>query len=83
MTSSWGAVLIPGGASDPTSAIQLADVRMYEHKDAGRISAGSQVSEALLITLEERQPELGRHVHGVADAGGPGRASVSGWRRTS
>lgn len=64
--SSLGSVLIPADASDPGAAIQLADVRMYEQKDSGRVSAGSQVEEALLTTLAERQPDLGEHVHGVA-----------------
>ncbi len=66
VTSSWGCVLIPDEAADPTSALQTADVRMYEQKDSGRVSAGSQVEEALLKALEERQPDLGRHVHSVA-----------------
>ncbi len=66
VTSSWGRVLIPEEAAHPTAALQTADVRMYERKDSGRISAGSQVEEALLQALEERQPELGRHGHSVA-----------------
>jgi two-component system, cell cycle response regulator len=66
VSSSWGSVLIPEEAAHPSAALQMADVRLYERKDSGRISAGSQVEEALLAALEERQPELGRHVHSVA-----------------
>ncbi len=66
VSSSWGRVLIPEEASHPSAALQTADVRLYERKDSGRVSAGSQVEEALLAALEERQPELGRHVHSVA-----------------
>jgi diguanylate cyclase (GGDEF)-like protein len=66
VSSSWGRVLIPEEAAHPSAALQTADVRLYERKDSGRISAGSQVEEALLAALEERQPELGRHVHSVA-----------------
>ena len=66
VSSSWGSVLIPEEAAHPSAALQTADVRLYERKDSGRVSAGSQVEEALLAALEERQPELGRHVHSVA-----------------
>ncbi len=64
--SSLGCVLIPLDTEDPAAAIQLADVRMYKQKDSGRVSVGSQVEEALLTSLAERQPDLGEHVHDVA-----------------
>ncbi|MFN8161179.1 MAG: diguanylate cyclase [Solirubrobacterales bacterium] len=66
VSNSWGRALIPEDASHPSAALQTADVRMYEQKDSGRVSAGSQVEEALLQTLEERRPDLGAHVHSVA-----------------
>ena len=34
--SSWGAAAIPAEAGDPSSALQLADVRMYAQKEARR-----------------------------------------------
>jgi hypothetical protein len=37
VSSSWGAVRIPGEAGDPSDAIQLADVRMYAQKESGRL----------------------------------------------
>jgi HD-GYP domain-containing protein (c-di-GMP phosphodiesterase class II) len=39
---------------------------MYAEKAGGRPPAGRQVADALLRTLEERHPDLGEHVDGVA-----------------
>ena len=36
VNSSWGAATIPAEAGDPTTALQLADVRMYAQKESRR-----------------------------------------------
>jgi diguanylate cyclase (GGDEF)-like protein len=46
---SWGAVEVPTEESDPSSALQLADVRMYAQKESRRLSqdpAGPTVTAA-------------------------------------
>jgi HD-GYP domain-containing protein (c-di-GMP phosphodiesterase class II) len=40
---------------------------MYADKAGGRPPTGRQVADALLRTLQERHPDLGEHVGGVAD----------------
>jgi diguanylate cyclase (GGDEF)-like protein len=64
---SYGAVHLPAETSDTEEALQVADRRMYVRKTGGRPSAGRQVGDALLRALEERHPELGEHLDGVAD----------------
>ena len=36
--ASWGGVMIPREAGDPSSALQLADVRMYAQKESRRVA---------------------------------------------
>jgi two-component system cell cycle response regulator len=67
VTSSFGAVAIPAESSNPVSALQLADQRMYENKDSQRLSAGGQAKAVLLRALREREPVLGEHVHDVSE----------------
>jgi len=38
VASSWGTAVIPGEADDPSSALQLADVRMYAQKESRQVS---------------------------------------------
>jgi response regulator RpfG family c-di-GMP phosphodiesterase len=57
VTASYGVVHLPAEASDPTSALLLADQRMYGHKDGRRASAVSQPRDLLLGVLREREPE--------------------------
>jgi diguanylate cyclase (GGDEF)-like protein len=38
VASSWGTAVIPGEAGDPSSALQLADVRMYAQKESRQVS---------------------------------------------
>ncbi|MDX6643645.1 MAG: hypothetical protein QOD76_1607 [Solirubrobacteraceae bacterium] len=66
---SYGSVLMPGEATEPARALQLADKRMYLEKAGGRRSAAAQVSDVLLRTLEARSPDLVAHLDGVADLG--------------
>jgi two-component system cell cycle response regulator len=54
-------------AGDATTAMQLADRRMYARKNGGRPSAGRQTRDVLLATLMEREPDLTAHVKDVAE----------------
>jgi diguanylate cyclase (GGDEF)-like protein len=64
---SYGSVHLPAETSDTEEALHIADRRMYVRKTGGRPSAGRQVSDALLRALEERHPDLGEHLDGVAE----------------
>ena len=62
-----GAAMLPEEAHSAEQALHLADQRMYVKKNGGRPSAGRQVGDVLLRTLEERHPELGDHLDDVAE----------------
>jgi two-component system cell cycle response regulator len=64
--ASWGMVQIPAEALTPTDALRLADRRMYAKKGRRADSARSQTRGVLLRVLHEREPELDRHLDGVA-----------------
>jgi two-component system cell cycle response regulator len=64
--ASCGWVLLPHEhAEDPSSALRIADRRMYAQKNLGRASAGRQTVDVLLKVLSERSAELGVHLHDV------------------
>ena len=64
--SSHGWVLLPHEeVIDSSTAMRLADRRMYAQKNLGRASAGRQATDALLQVLSERSAELGNHMHDV------------------
>jgi diguanylate cyclase (GGDEF)-like protein len=65
--ASYGAVLLPADAADPSNALRLADQRMYAMKNGGRSSAGRPTTDALVKVLAERHPEIGEHVDDVAE----------------
>jgi diguanylate cyclase (GGDEF)-like protein len=64
--ASWGMVQLPGEARTPKDALQIADRRMYMQKGQRADSALSQARGVLLGVLREREPELDRHLGGVA-----------------
>jgi len=64
--ASWGKVVIPVEVVTPTDALRLADRRMYAKKGRRADSARSQTRGVLLRVLHEREPELERHLDGVA-----------------
>ena len=67
VTPSQGSVAIPGETRDLTAAFQMADQRLYLQKGDRRRSRDSdQVRDVLLQAVRERQPDLDRHVGGVA-----------------
>ena len=61
VTCSTGSAELPAEASDRSSALQLADQRMYSQKDSRRHSAGGEVEAVLIRVLNQRAPELGEH----------------------
>ncbi len=73
--ASWGMVRLPGEAQTPKDALLIADRRMYTQKGQRADSALSQARGVLLGMLREREPELDRHLGGVAHlAAAMGRA---------
>jgi diguanylate cyclase (GGDEF)-like protein len=64
--ASYGAILLPAEADDPTEALRLVDLRMYAHKRQGRRSADRQSKDVLLHALNERHPELRTRLRYVA-----------------
>jgi diguanylate cyclase (GGDEF)-like protein/PAS domain S-box-containing protein len=64
--ASWGGVIVPDEAPDVTSALVMADQRMYADKGVGRVSAKQQARDLILRVLEERHPELHEHSGAVA-----------------
>jgi two-component system, cell cycle response regulator len=70
ITASWGKVLIPVEVTTPTDALRVADRRMYAKKGRRADSARSQTRGVLLRMLHEREPELERHLDGVARLAG-------------
>jgi diguanylate cyclase (GGDEF)-like protein len=65
VTCSTGWAAIPREATNRSSALQLADQRMYEHKDARRPSTGGEVEAVLVRLLNQRAPDLAEHVMAV------------------
>jgi diguanylate cyclase (GGDEF)-like protein len=63
---SYGSIALPREADDASSALRIADQRMYTAKNSGRASAGRQSKDVLLRALAERDPSLGEHLTDVA-----------------
>ena len=67
VTASYGVVQIPSEADSCEAALQLADERMYAHKDSRRANSRRQARDVLVQVLAEREPELRRHMADVAE----------------
>jgi diguanylate cyclase (GGDEF)-like protein/putative nucleotidyltransferase with HDIG domain len=65
--ASFGATVVPSGATDPSELLRLADRRLYVCKNRRRGSADHQSAEVLLAVLAERTPDLDQHVKTVAE----------------
>jgi diguanylate cyclase (GGDEF)-like protein len=65
-SSSSGSVLLPDEADDPSTALLLADRRMYSQKRLRSHSAERQTRSVLLRILREREPDLDEHLRSVA-----------------
>jgi diguanylate cyclase (GGDEF)-like protein len=64
---SHGAALLPSEARDTSTALTIADQRMYAAKRVGRVSAAQQSKDVLLSAVSERNRDLGAHGHDVAE----------------
>jgi two-component system, cell cycle response regulator len=64
---SHGAALLPSEARDTSTALTIADQRMYAAKRVGRVSAAQQSKDVLLSAVFERDRDLGAHGHDVAE----------------
>jgi two-component system cell cycle response regulator len=67
VTASYGVVQIPSEADSSEAALQLADERMYAHKDSRRANSRRQARDVLVQVLAEREPELRRHMAEVSE----------------
>jgi two-component system cell cycle response regulator len=67
ITASCGVVVIPDEATTVTSALGLADERMYAEKGRGVREGPSQTQSVLMQLLTEREPTLRTHVHDVGE----------------
>jgi len=65
VTSSFGAVVLPDEASDVSTALGLADERLYAQKQARR-GGPSQSMDAFIEALATQEPALHAHLEGVA-----------------
>ncbi|HEX6620474.1 MAG TPA: diguanylate cyclase, partial [Solirubrobacteraceae bacterium] len=63
--ASFGLVSLPADADTAVDALRLADHRMYALKHGRRATKG-EAREVLLAVLGEREPDLQRHMHDVA-----------------
>ena len=67
ISASHGLVHLPTEASDSSTAMQIADQRLYANKGARQLNAVSQQArDVLMQILQERQPDLHTHLHDVA-----------------
>jgi two-component system, cell cycle response regulator len=66
ITAEMGYVALPDEAGDATSALHLADERLYEQK-YNRDQGDTDSHEVLLRVLEEREPGLREHMRLVAE----------------
>ena len=68
ISASVGSVTLPEETEDVGEALRLADQRMYAHKNGvRRAGAGTEVKQALLSALAQRDPALSDHVTDVGD----------------
>lgn len=65
VSSAFGAVTIPEETTDPSTALSIADERLYAHKEQHAMRRGT-AHELLLRTVAEREPGLRDHAAGVA-----------------
>ena len=67
VTNACGVAMLPRDASTPEEALRLADLRMYESKNRGRIGPARQVTQTLMLALEERNLGLPSELAGIGE----------------
>jgi two-component system, cell cycle response regulator len=66
VSSAYGAAVIPDDATTVSTALSVADERLYAHKELLAEIRRGTAHEPLLRTLAEREPELRAHVADVS-----------------
>jgi two-component system cell cycle response regulator len=66
IAASYGVVTLPDDAADASTALKLADERMYDHKSGRGTARRAEARGVLLQVLSEREPALHEHIDGVA-----------------
>jgi diguanylate cyclase (GGDEF)-like protein len=67
ITAASGAAAVPEEAGDSSTALRLADTRMYAAKVSAHPGAEHAISAALTRMLDERHPGLGTHGQEVSE----------------
>jgi len=67
ITASCGVVIVPEDAATVTSALALADKRMYTDKGSSGRSSHAQIQSVLMRLLGEREPTLQSHLREVGE----------------
>ena len=67
VTAACGVVIVPEDASTVTSALALADKRMYTDKSSSGRSSHAQIQSVLMRLLGEREPTLQSHLREVGE----------------
>ena len=67
ITSASGLAAVPEDTRDPSTALRLADTRMYAAKISEHPSDEQEMAVTLTRMLDEHHPGLGSHVKDVAD----------------
>jgi diguanylate cyclase (GGDEF)-like protein len=67
ITASCGVVIVPEDAATVTSALALADKRMYTDKGSSGRSSHTQIQSVLMRLLGEREPTLQSHLREVGE----------------
>jgi len=67
LSASRGSAEYPDECPTIGLAVSLADERMYSAKSSSRTSARSQVHQALVRSIRERQPDLAEHTNRVSE----------------
>jgi diguanylate cyclase (GGDEF)-like protein len=66
IAASYGVVALPDDAADASTALKLADERMYDHKSGRGTARRAEARGVLLQVLSEREPALHEHIGGVS-----------------
>jgi two-component system cell cycle response regulator len=66
ISASGGWILLPDEATNPGTAVNEVDQRMYAEKNQDSSRSSRQTQEVLMRVFREREPALSTHVAGVA-----------------
>jgi diguanylate cyclase (GGDEF)-like protein len=66
VSSAWGAVEIPAEESEPSAALQLADVRMYAQKESRRLAHADLLEPAIVEAPRQREVDESSALPGSA-----------------